>query len=422
MKLDFVNRELELRELDAAARRGGLLVVYGRRRVGKTRLVRRWLDGRDGLYSQAIEAGAEMQIRQLWADIAPQIGSALVPRTWRELLELLRGGIGRRALCIPEFPYLAAQDPSLPSQLQKWIDHSQPRGSLLILAGSSTRMMGDLFLNRGAPLFGRAQKLLAIRPMSYAAFCDARDLDRRELGAFEKFSCVGGVPRYWEFVEKRQSAVHLAESLFFDFAPYMEQEPDRLLRDEGVSGLNAISVLEAVGRGAERPSQIASRLATAQTNLSRLLQQLLDAALLQRELPFGESTRSTRKVLYRIQDPAVRFWFRVYSPHRSRWPTYAPAQKRKLVHDHAATVFEDYCRAEHPGASRYWDANREFDLVAIDPQDSSRLLVAEVKFRIVSAAERQRLTESLRTRWHGGALRTKYPKVRFAVLDATILG
>jgi AAA+ ATPase superfamily predicted ATPase len=223
-------------------------------------------------------------------------------------------------------------------------------------------------------------------------------------------------------VEKRQSAVHLAESLFFDFAPYMEQEPDRLLRDEGVSGLNAISVLEAVGRGAERPSQIASRLATAQTNLSRLLQQLLDAALLQRELPFGESTRSTRKVLYRIQDPAVRFWFRVYSPHRSRWPTYAPAQKRKLVHDHAATVFEDYCRAEHPGASRYWDANREFDLVAIDPQDSSRLLVAEVKFRIVSAAERQRLTESLRTRWHGGALRTKYPKVRFAVLDATILG
>ncbi len=72
----------------------------------------------------------------------------------------------------------------------------------------------------------------------------------------------------------------LAESLYFDYAPSMEQEPQRLLRDEGVIGLNAVVVLEAVGRGAERPSEIASRLGTAQTNLSRLLPQLLEAKIL----------------------------------------------------------------------------------------------------------------------------------------------
>lgn len=82
-----------------------------------------------------------------------------------------------------------------------------------------------------------------------------------------------------------------------------------------------MAVLEAVGRGAERPSEIASRLGTAQTNLSRLLQQLRDASVLARELPFGESVRSTRKTLYRIQDPTMRFWFRVFSPHQSRWRT-----------------------------------------------------------------------------------------------------
>jgi len=422
MRLEFVNRGPELQELDTAARRGGLVVVYGRRRIGKTRLLRNWLDRHGGLYSQAIEAGAEMQILQLWADIAPRMETPLAPRTWTDLLELLRTGIGRRALCIDEFPYLVAQDASIPSQIQKWLDHSQPRGSLLILAGSSTRMMGDLFLNRGAPLFGRAQKLLAIKPMSYGAFCDACGLDPRDIGTFEKFSCVGGVPRYWEFVEKRQTAVQLAEALFFDFAPYMEQEPDRLLRDEGVAGLNALAVLEAVGRGAERPSEIASRLATAQTNLSRLLQQLLDAALLHRELPFGESLRSTRKVLYRIQDPAVRFWFRVFSPHRSLWATYDLSQKRKLVHDHAATVFEDYCRARYPGASRYWEANCEFDLVAVDPDDSTRLVVGEVKFRAIPAAEKKRLTVSLRARWERAGLRAKYPRARFVVLDASAIG
>ena len=71
MSLTFVNRELELRELDAAVRSGGLLVVYGRRRVGKTRLLRHWIDSRGGLYSQAIEAQPEQQIRQVYEDLRP---------------------------------------------------------------------------------------------------------------------------------------------------------------------------------------------------------------------------------------------------------------------------------------------------------------------------------------------------------------
>jgi hypothetical protein len=237
--------------------------------------------------------------------------------------------------------------------------------------------------------------------------CGGEDAD-----SFEKFGCVGGIPKYWEFAEAGQDAVGLAESLYFDFAPYMEQEPHRLLRDEGVSGLNAVAVLEAVGRGAERPSEIAARLGTAQTNLSRLLTQLLDASILARDLPFGESVRSTKKVLYRIQDPATRFWFRVYSPHQSRWRSYSPAEKRKLIRDHAATVFEDVCRTRYPGARRYWESNVELDLVAPDPDDPRRLLVAEVKWRRLSAAERQQVLGQLEAKWarishshHDGASR-----------------
>jgi len=158
---------------------------------------------------------------------------------------------------------------------------------------------------------------------------------------------VGGIPKYREFVEKGQDVVALAEALYFDFAPYMEQEPQRILRDEGVMGMNAVSVLEAIGRGAERPSEIAMRLGTAQTNLSRLLQQLLDASVLEREMPYGESVRTTEKILYRIADPTMRFWFRVYSPHQSLWRTFDAAHKQKLIHDHASTVFEDACRARY---------------------------------------------------------------------------
>jgi AAA+ ATPase superfamily predicted ATPase len=421
MKLSFVNREAELRELNAAARRGGLLVIYGRRRVGKTRLLRHWLATRNGFYSQAIEAQRDLQIRQVFDDLRPQLETQLEPRSWPELLEILSLQKQHWVLCLDEFPYLTAVDPSLPSQLQKWLDHSLPDGCLLILAGSSTQMMHELFLHPAVPLYGRATKLINLQPMDYAAFCRACRLKPDNLDSFEQFACVGGIPKYWEFIEKGQDAVALADALYFDFAPYMEQEPQRILRDEGIAGLNAVAALEAVGRGAERPSEIASRLGTAQTNLSRLLQQLLDAAILTRELPFGESVRSTKKILYRIQDPTMRFWFRVYSPHRSLWPTYTAAQKRKLVHDHAATVFEDHFRMRYPGAQRYWEREIEFDLVAPDPDDPRRLLVAEVKWRRLSAAERKKILLDLEGKWNHCALRARYPKVRFEVLDANRL-
>lgn len=421
MKLEFVNRQAELRELDAAAKRGGLLVVYGRRRIGKTRLVRQWLQVHEGLYSQAIEAQRDLQIQQVFHDLRGRLETQIVPKTWPELLEILALQKRRWILCLDEFPYLTAVDPSLPSQLQKWLDHSLAPGCLVILAGSSTRMMHNLFLHRTAPLYGRATKLLHVQPMDYSAFCRACGQKKDKLESFEKFACVGGIPKYWEFLETDQDVVALAESLYFDFAPYMEQEPQRILRDEGISGLNALAVLEAVGRGAERPSEIAARLGTAQTNLSRLLQQLLDSSVLRRELPFGESVRSTKKTLYRLQDPTMRFWFQVYSPHQSLWRTYATAQKRKLIHEHAATVFEDFCRARFPGAQRYWERNVELDLVAPDPDRPKQLLVAEIKWRRLTPAERKNVLRQLEGKWSHCSVRARHPDVRFEVFDASIL-
>jgi hypothetical protein len=158
------------------------------------------------------------------------------------------------------------------------------------------------------------------------------------------------------------------------------------------------------------------------TNLSRLLQQLLDASLLARNLPFGESVRSTKRILYRIQDPTVRFWFRVYSPHRSLWRTYTAAEKRRLLRDHVATVFEDACRARVAGAQRYWESDIELDLVAPDPEHPGQLLVAEVKWRRLSVSERRRVLLQLERKWSRCSLRTRHPTARLEVFDARILG
>ena len=419
MNLAFTNRTAELRELGAAAKAGGLLVVFGRRRVGKTRLLAHWLEPRGGLYTQAIEAAKEIQLDQAFQDVKAHLETNLVPKTWAEFFELI--GLRKKplVLCLDEFPYLVASDPSLPSILQRWLDHRQPKGSLLILAGSSNRMMHDLFLNRSAPLFNRARKLLHVKPMNYGAFCQGCHLDRADPESFTRFSMVGGIPKYWEFVEPNQSAIGLAEELFFGFAPYLDQEPARILRDEGIAGMNAVSLLETIGRGAEKPSEIAARMATRQTNLSRLLQQLLDASVLEREVPFSESARSTKKTLYRIHDPTLRFWFRVYSPHRARWHHYDRAQKAKLLKEHAATVFEDFCRSRHPGAARYWEGGLEFDFVRVEKPGA--VIVTEVKWRALSAAEQAQVKKSLKEKWHQSALSRKFGSVEFEVIDADVL-
>lgn len=110
-------------------------------------------------------------------------------------------------------------------------------------------------------------------------------------------------------------------------------------------------------------------------------------------------------------------WFRVYSPHRSTWSGYEPALKRKLIRDHAALVFEDVCRAQIPGAQRYWERDLEFDLVGPDPEESGRLLVAEIKWRKIERAEGKGLLERLGRRFADSTLAKRHPKVRFTLMD-----
>jgi hypothetical protein len=96
------------------------------------------------MYSQAIEAQPGLQLEQVCGDLKPHLSVDLVPKTWPELFQVLGLSKKRWSLCLDEFPYLTAVDPSLPSQFQKWLDHGLPRGCLLFLSGSSSRMMNDL--------------------------------------------------------------------------------------------------------------------------------------------------------------------------------------------------------------------------------------------------------------------------------------
>jgi AAA+ ATPase superfamily predicted ATPase len=424
MDIVFVDRERELAALERAGASGGLAVVYGRRRIGKTSLLNRWLERQGGLYAQAIEAGPPLQLDQLFQDVKSGLDAPVAPRGWDDFLAILDHQRRRVVLCIDEFPYLVQSDPSVPSRLQRWWDHRTPRNLLLILCGSSRRMMHSALLNETAPLYGRSGLILNVEPMGYPEFCQVSGNARRHADSFRLFSLVGGVPKYWELLGHIRTPSDAAESLYFGYASYMENEPRRLLADEQMGGLSPVGVLEAVGRGARKPSEIAARHGAPQTQLAKVLYALMDCGFLKRDVPLGQSERNPKNVLYSISDPSLRFWYQVYSPHRSRWRSYPAAERRRLLNQHASTVFEDHVRARHPGSRRYWEKAGEFDFVrpvleGASPE--SGVIVGEVKFRRLHRKERRRLQDDLRARWDLTSASRRWPAHGFEIIDASFL-
>lgn len=104
-------------------RNARLVIVYGRRRVGKTTLITHWMNAEEGHYSQAIEGSPQLQISQICQDLNPILKSQIQPKTWVQFFELLEKSIDQKTLlCLDEFPYLVESDPTLPSIMQKWLD------------------------------------------------------------------------------------------------------------------------------------------------------------------------------------------------------------------------------------------------------------------------------------------------------------
>ncbi len=422
----FINRSQEQQELDILADQGGLYVLMGRRRIGKSELIKHWMNQASErstmAYSQAIESNSTVQFDQIVEDFSETFDFPAKPRTWEELFKVLNLYDKPLVLCIDEFPYLINSDPSLASRFQKWIDTTDKENMLIILAGSSTRMMHTTFLNHNSPLYDRASKIRQLEPMNFSNFLDFLDTDIEKDSAFRLFSMVGGIPKYWEWLElanafskKPNDPIDIADRLFFDNGSWMEYEPQRVLTDEKTHTLSSLSILETIGRGSQRPNQIASKIGIAQTNLPKTMQALLDASIIEQEIPFGQSRRNTKQTLYAIQDPTLQAWYSLYSPHKLRWQQYDDEKKLALLDTHCGKVFEQHIRSRHKGAQRYWEAAIELDLVA--PIQENELLVAEVKWKILKEQKKKELLNSLQRKFFSSKLSKKYENVTFKVFD-----
>jgi AAA+ ATPase superfamily predicted ATPase len=402
MRLPFLNRTDESRRLQAffGAREGGLAVVYGRRRLGKSRLLSEALPGMRAVYYVADDREATLQRAALAGEIGrliPGFSDVTYPG-WDELLRRFWGEAPRRAvLAIDEFPSLVASAPELPSLVQKRVDSAGDRGVRIVVTGSSQRMMQGLVLDGSAPLFGRAREILRVKPLRAGWIRQGLSL-RSAVAATEAFAVWGGVPRYWELAAEQRGLSRAMAHLVFSPLGVLHDEPRRLLLDDLSDTTQASSILALIGAGSHRLSEIAGRLEKPATSLARPLARLLDLGLVRRDVPFGSSVRDSKRTAYRLDDPFLRFWFRFVEPNRSRLGAGQVAEVvrevgRKL-HTHVATVFEDVVRQSVPRArwgnqtwrpaASWWGPGldrlpMEIDVVA-ESEDGSALLLGEVKW------------------------------------------
>lgn len=402
MPLPFLDREAEQRRLRRflGSEDARLAVLYGRRRCGKSTLLRATC-AESVPYFLADEREPTLQRQALAAEITrvlPAFDATHYP-SWDALFTSLAARTEHLSLVLDEFPYLVAASPELPSILQRHLDQS---GRLrFVLCGSSQRMMHGLVLDRSAPLFGRAQEILRLAPLRPGWI--EPGLGVAGADAVEAWSVWGGVPRYWELARGFGDLDAALLDLVLDRHGVLHDEPEGLLLDDMRSATQALSLLQLVGAGCHRLSEIAGRLGKPAGALTRPLALLIELGYLRKEVPFGESERSSKRTLYRIEDPFLSFWFRFVQPARS-------LLHRGLVEpvldtltqefpQHAADAWETLARESVPFlaiagdrwglASRWWGAGAEFDVVA-ESLDGKKVLVGEAKWAHRSDVRRWR--------------------------------
>jgi AAA+ ATPase superfamily predicted ATPase len=396
---EFVDRKSEQERLKKAFNSVGakLLVVYGRRRCGKSRLIRQVLSPAD-LYFMADQSEATQQ-RSLLAKIISNIilgFDKLTYPDWETLFDNFNARLQQKTtLCLDEFPYLVKSAPELPSILQKLFDNKNTLKFNLLLCGSSQQLMHGLVMDSNAPLFGRADEIMKIKPMTAPYLQEVLQCSAEE--AIEEYSVWGGVPRYWELRATEKDLFSALKYHLFNSQGILYDEPLRLFLDDMRDTVHSFTILSLVASGSNRLSEIAARLGKPATHLSAPLEKLLMLGYLEREIPFSENYKNSKRNLYKIADPFLNFYFRYVVPNRSYIETEqidsVLANIKNHFSEYVSFEWEKLCRQVVPfltvngikfkPAARWWgktnDKEVEIDVVS-ESTDGKYLLVGECKW------------------------------------------
>ena len=315
----FINRESELAQLESqyARNSGSLVVLYGRRRLGKTCLLRYFAADKPHCYFMADREGECDLRRSLAKAMALALQEPVLETaeyaSWYDLFaafDRFRPSDQRFVLIFDEYQYLCQVQPAFSSFLQKWWDEHWSRANMvLILCGSVTSMMYKETLAASSPLYGRASAQLLLRPIGFSHISKFLP-NKTEAQQLEFFALTGGVPRYLHLASPYRSFKEALVALVLHPDGILHNEARQLLQEEIQTPNQCWSILNAIGSGANRISEIAGRTGQPANKLTRYLDLLKDLHLVRRETPVLEKNPAkSKKGIYVVSDPFFRMWF-----------------------------------------------------------------------------------------------------------------
>ena len=351
----FYCREDELRKLNKRYAGGQFecIVIYGRRRVGKTALINEFCKDKPTIFFSALNTTGKENLEALSRSIMSfeRPDSESVPEfssydaALNELTSLSKEK--RIVFVIDEYPYLAKAKPAISAMLQHIIDHRWAESRMfLILCGSSMSFMENQVLGKESPLYGRRTGQFKIEPLDYketAVFHP--DLSAEDYSLV--YGITGGVPHYINKLDIRGSVDEALLDNFFDRSSYLYEEPGNLLKQELREPAIYNAIIKAIAEGASRMNEIKMKVGEENSLISKYLKTLIDLGIVRKETPVTE--KPGKKTIYLLADNFFRFWYRFVPVNMSaidsgRIVKIYPHAVKQYLPDYMGLIFEKMCQ------------------------------------------------------------------------------
>ena len=350
----FIGRQKELNELDRLYRTGKFqcVIIYGRRRVGKTALINEFIRDKDAIYFTGQETNSKENLENLSQSIMASstgfTGAAPIFANYKEAVEAIfsLAETKRIVFVIDEYPYLASSYNGISSLLQTSIDRNKENSKIfIILCGSSLSFMENQVLGYKSPLYGRRTAQFKVLPFDYEQTYEffSKDYAPEDIAVF--YGITGGIPMYLSLMDTGLSLAENIKRNFLSPSGYLFEEPGNLIKQECREPGQYNAVIKAIANGATRLSEISGKTGMETSACSAYITKLISIGIIKKERPFREETG--KKVIYGLEDGMFRFWYRFtafYLPLISRGePDLAYGRIEPQIPEFMGAVFEKIC-------------------------------------------------------------------------------
>ena len=351
----FIGRKRELSSLEKLYHQQGfgMTVIYGRRRIGKSTLIREFLKDKRAIFYTATKVGKarnlELFCQQVVSLLDPSLTGVSFP-SLEAILDLITDRLGgdKLVLVIDELPYWAQDDGALLSVLQKYIDTRwSEQDMMIILCGSSLSFMENKVLSEKSPLYGRRNTQIRLEAFDYleaAEFVPDYSSENKAI----IYGITGGVAKYLAMIDPRGSADDNIKAQFFNTDGYLYDEPRNLLAQEFTDVALVNNVIEQIASGSNTVNEISQKIGQNSSTVLYALDKLIQVGLITKKKCITEE-KNRKKTQYVLRDQMFRFWYAFIPKATSiieigQGDLYFDRVVKPQIHNYMGSVFEEMCR------------------------------------------------------------------------------